>query len=262
VTTLRLGTFNLLHGVSLRDGSASVDTLRDAAKSLDADIVGLQEVDRMQMRSGLVDQTGVVAEALDAQWWRFAAAVRGTPGTEVPWTAAQDDDHQDGEPTYGIGLVSRLPVVEWRVRRWAAAPVALPLLTPGGGGWMRVPDEPRAALAAILERPNGHRFSVVTAHLSFVPGWNAYQLRDLTQWMRGMPAPRFIAGDLNLPGPLPRLLSGWQQLARVPTYPTYAPKVQFDHLLSDGVEAAAVRRVTAVPLGVSDHCALTVDIEL
>jgi endonuclease/exonuclease/phosphatase family metal-dependent hydrolase len=261
VTTLRLATFNLLHGVTLSDGSASADVLRDAAKSLDADIVGLQEVDRRQQRTGLVDQTEVVADALDAQWWRFAAAVRGTPGTEAPWAAARDDEHDDSQPTYGIGLASRVPVIEWRVRRWAAAPVALPLLTPGGRGWMRVPDEPRLALAAVLEHPNGRRFSVATAHLSFVPGWNGYQLRDLTKWMQDMPAPRFIAGDLNLPGPLPRLLSGWHQLARVPTYPTYAPRIQFDHVLADGIEPAVVQRVTAMPLAVSDHCALVVDVE-
>jgi endonuclease/exonuclease/phosphatase family metal-dependent hydrolase len=261
VITLRLATFNLLHGISLRDGSASVDALRDAAKSLDADVVGLQEVDRRQERTGRVDQTEVVADALDARWWRFAAAVRGTPGTEVPWTAAGDDEHDD-EPTYGIGLASRLPVLEWHVRRWTPAPVALPLLTPGGRGLMRVPDEPRLALAAVLEAPSGRPFTVVTAHLSFVPGWNGYQLRDVTRWVRDMPAPRFLAGDLNLPGSLPRLLSGWHQLARVPTYPSYAPKIQFDHVLAQGVEPSVVQRVTAMPLGISDHCALAVDVAL
>jgi endonuclease/exonuclease/phosphatase family metal-dependent hydrolase len=262
VTTLRLATFNLLHGVSLRDGSTSVEALREAAKTLDADVVGLQEVDRLQERTGRVDQTEVVARALNAEWWRFTAAVQGTPGTEVPWTAATDDAHDQPEPTYGIGLVSRLPVVEWHVRRWAAAPIALPLLTPGGHGWMRVPDEPRLALAAVLEQSSGRRFTVVTAHLSFVPGWNGYQLRDLTKWVRTLPAPWFLVGDLNLPGPLPRLLSGWHQLARVPTYPSYGPKIQFDHVLAAGVEPSIVRQVVAIPLAVSDHCALAVDVEL
>ncbi len=262
VTTLRLATFNLLHGIALRDGSTSVDTLRESAKSLDADIVGLQEVDRLQERTGLVDQTEVVADALDAGWWRFAAAIQGTPGTEVPWTAATDEAHEGTEPTYGIGLVSRIPVAEWHVRRWAAAPFSLPLLAPGGRGWMRVPDEPRLALAAVIEPASGQRFTVVTAHLSFVPGWNGYQLRDLTQWVKALPAPWFLVGDLNLPGPLPRLLSGWHQLARVPTYPSYNPKVQFDHVLASGVEPSVVQRVTAMPLGVSDHCALAVDVDL
>ncbi len=262
MTTVRLATFNLLHGISLRDGSASTEALREAAKSLDADVVGLQEVDRLQERTGRVDQTEVVADALDARWWRFAAAVRGTPGTDVPWTVAGDDEHNGTEPTYGIGMASRLPVAEWHVRRWAAAPVALPLLTPGGRGWMRVPDEPRLALAAVVDPPNGPRFTVVTAHLSFVPGWNGYQLRDVTKWVRAMPPPWFLVGDLNLPGSLPRLLSGWHQLARVATYPAYGPKVQFDHVLAAGVEPSIVQRVTAMPLGISDHCALAVDVEL
>ena len=170
----------------------------------------------------------------------------------MPWTAATDEAHEGTEPTYGIGLVSRIPVAEWHVRRWAAAPFSLPLLAPGGRGWMRVPDEPRLALAAVIEPASGHRFTVVTAHLSFVPGWNGYQLRDLTTWVRALPAPWFLVGDLNLPGALPRLLSGWHQLARVPTYPSYNPKVQFDRLASAWiVSRAAVTRCARV----SDHCA-------
>jgi endonuclease/exonuclease/phosphatase family metal-dependent hydrolase len=259
---LRLGTFNLLHGLSLADGGARESELRDAVARTDADILGLQEVDRFQDRSGGVDQAAVAADALGATWWRFTPAVDGTPGVRDGWAPSTADDglHTSG-PTYGVALVSRFPVLDWRVRRFAPAPVSLPLLVPGGKGFMSVDDEPRVAIAAVVEGPRGP-MTVVTAHLSFVPGWNVAQLRWLARWARSFPGPRFIAGDFNLPGAMPRVATRWAQLARAATYPSYRPRVQFDHVLADGIAASAVRGSQAMRLPVSDHCALVVDLDV
>ena len=60
---------------------------------------------------------------------------------------------------------------------------------------------------------------------------------------------------------MPRLVTGWTQLARVATYPSWRPRVQFDHVLADGIERSAVRDVRAPRLPVSDHCALVVDLD-
>jgi endonuclease/exonuclease/phosphatase family metal-dependent hydrolase len=54
----------------------------------------------------------------------------------------------------------------------------------------------------------------------------------------------------------------WAQLARAATYPSYRPRVQFDHVLADGIAASAVRGSQAMRLPVSDHCALVVDLDL
>jgi len=254
---VRLATFNLLSGRGVPDGAVRVEDLRAAARSLDADVVGLQEVDRNQDRSAGTDQTACVAEALGAGWSRFVPAVDGTPG--AAWTPSTSDDGVDVDgPSYGVALVSRLPVLSWRVRRFGPAPFGLPLLVPGSRGLTTVPDEPRVALAAVVEGPAGP-FTVVTAHLSFVPGWNVRQLRAISRWAASFPGPRLLVGDLNLPGSVPRRVSGWTQLARVPTYPSWKPRVQFDHVLAD--RPTAVRDVRALQLPVSDHCALVVDLE-
>jgi len=259
---VRVATFNLLSGRAVPDGTVSEDALRAAARRLDADVVGLQEVDRGQDRSHGVDQTAVVADELGAAHWRFVPALLGTPGTAVGWTAATGGvDSEVTGPSYGIGLVSRLPVRSWAVRRFGPAPVGMPLMVPGQRGLTRVPDEPRIGVAAVLDGPSGP-LTVVTAHLSFVPGWNVVQLRALAKWAREMPPPRLLLGDFNLPGPVPRLTSGWTQLARVATYPSWNPRVQFDHVLADGIAEAAVRDVETLRLPVSDHCALAVDLDL
>ena len=187
--------------------------------------------------------------------------MRGTPGSDVPWTPSTDGDEETNQPTYGVGLVSRLPVQSWHVRRFGPAPVGMPLMVHGSRGLTHVRDEPRVGVAAVLDGRSGP-LTVVAAHLSFMPGWNVAQLRTLARWARGFPGPRLLIGDFNLPGALPRVTTRWAQLARAATYPSWRPRVQFDHVLGDGIDTSAVRDVQVMRLGVSDHCALAVDLEI
>jgi endonuclease/exonuclease/phosphatase family metal-dependent hydrolase len=255
---MRLATVNLLGGRSIAHGEVVEDELREAAAMVAADVVALQEVDRAQPRSHSVDQTAVFAEALGAGHWRFLPTLHGTPGRA--WTPASGDGSGDEwpGPAYGIGLVSRFPVTSWHVRRFKPAPISMPLLIPGQG-LARVNDEPRAALAAEVTTPDGP-MTVVCTHLSFVPGWNVAQLREITRWSRTLPGPRVLLGDLNLPGPVVRLSTTWSSAARLGTYPSWKPRVQFDHVLLDGVPRPAVQDARSMRLPVSDHCALLVDV--
>ena len=251
---MRLATFNLLHGRSLTDGRVVPARLAEAARTLDADVVGLQEVDRGQLRSGGADQTETVARALGAEHWRFVLAIIGTPGGT--WRAATDED--EGQPAYGVGLVSRWPVTAWQVVRLPAARVRAPVLLPGTRRVVWLQDEPRVGVVAVVETPSGP-LTVGTTHLSFVPGRNGAQLRTLTAAMARLPGPHVLLGDFNLPGPLPRLLTGWRALARTPTYPAPEPRVQLDHVLASG-DLPPVSAVQALPLPVSDHRALVVQL--
>lgn len=259
---MRIATFNLLHGISPRTGRATEADLRGAVADLEADVVGLQEVDHGQDRSAGIDQTAVVADELAAPYWRFVPAVLGTPGPVRSWTAAADGEPLPGVASYGVGLVSRHPVRAWHVLRFPAAPGRVPLLVPGDRPRLaRIPDEPRAAVAAVVQAPFGP-VTVITAHLSFVPGFNIAQLRRLARWATNLPGPHLLIGDLNLPGLVPWLVTGWTPLARVPTYPAPRPRVQLDHVLGRGVGLETVRAVSARDRGISDHRALVVDLEL
>ena len=129
--------------------------------------------------------------------------------------------------------------------------------------FIRVADEPRAAIAAIVEGDHGP-FTVATAHLSFVPGYNVRQLRALRRWLAGVPRPLVVLGDFNLPGRMPARITGWEPLLRQPTYPSMRPRVQLDHVLVDGLTAAqrAGAKAEVRILPVSDHAAVTVDLDL
>ncbi|MFC4017445.1 endonuclease/exonuclease/phosphatase family protein [Micromonospora sp. GCM10011542] len=258
---MRLATFNLLHGRSLTDGLVDPDRLTAAVTALDADVLALQEVDRDQSRSGHLDLTAIAARALGAPHHRFAAAVVGTPGEKFRPLRHDDDGH--GEPCYGIGLISRYPVRSWQVTRLKPAPVRSPVYVPGnGGGLILLHDEPRVVLAAVLDTPHGP-LTVAATHLSFVPGWNARQLRQTVRALRALPTPRVLLGDLNLPAGAARLISGWRPLGRRPTYPAGQPRVQLDHILADRHAVTQLPPVTAVtaPLStISDHRPLLVDL--
>ena len=215
----------------------------------------LQEIDRYQSRSGGVDQTALIAEAVGAPAWRFEAALVGEPGGD--WRTATGAEGE--EPGYGVGLVSRRPVTEWRVHRLGAAPVRAPVAVPGGRGrFVMLRDEPRVVLAAVLETAPVP-LAVATTHLSFVPGWNLAQLRRGSRMAAGLAPARLLAGDLNLPGALAARASGWRSLAMARTFPAERPRMQIDHVLASG-QVPRVAAVAARRMPLSDHLALVVDL--
>lgn len=256
VTRVRVASWNVLHGQSVHDGGARVEDLRAAVESLDADLLVLQEVDVAQPRSGSVDQPSEAAAAMGASTWRFEATVRGVPSTRG-WVS---------DPTspsaYGVAVLSRLPVTSWRVRRFGPAPVAMPLVVAGRTGMVLVPDEPRVAIAATVEVA-GRPLTAIGTHLSFVPGWNSAQLRALTAEAHDLPAPRLVVGDLNLPGVVVDRVTRWRRLVSgAATYPAWRPRAQLDHVLADPAWTGVRATGRVVPLPVSDHAAVVVDLDL
>jgi endonuclease/exonuclease/phosphatase family metal-dependent hydrolase len=247
---VRVATFNIFSGRSA-DGTYDEQRFGEALASLDADLIGLQEVDRFQSRSGQADLVAVAALATGAVAHRFAPALAGTPGGWAEATGAEPE----GSPLYGIAFLSRHPVRSWRVLRIAPAPVRLPHRQSGRLVWER--DEPRAAILAEVETPGG-LLDVVTTHLSFLRPWNRWQLRRLVGDLPPATHPRILLGDLNLGARPARALTGMRSLAPGPTFPAHRPRTQIDHILGSPGIRARTCRVVALPM--SDHRALTVDL--
>ncbi|WP_432491635.1 endonuclease/exonuclease/phosphatase family protein [Kineococcus gypseus] len=264
---LRLASVNAASGRDLATGRVDTARLAAAVAALSADVVALQEVDHLLPRSGGEDQSATVARACGVRrdGWRFAAAVHGTPGDASTFRPAPAT--VPGEPSYGVALLSRLPVLEWRELRLDAGAGRLPLLLPPGAGrrlrW--IPDEQRAVVAAVVDaRAPGARgsrpVSVLGTHLSFSPLRAVGQLRELKRWAADLPRPLVLLGDLNLPpGVVGRVLP-WRPLVAGATFPSPAPRVQLDHALADGLGAAATARGRVERVGGSDHRAVVVDL--
>jgi len=252
---MRLATFNILNGRSPVDDLVDIDRFAAAVTALDADVLGLQEVDRHQPRSHLADLTAVAAEAMGAVSHRFVAALSGTPGGF--WTPATQDE-VPGAASYGIALLSRYPVRSWHSLRLPRIGFRFPLYLPEQRKVILADEEPRAAVIAQLDTPTGPMI-VANTHLSFVPGWGQLQLRRIRRHLVGLPDPAIVMGDLNMEAPWPAAITGFSSLAAHPTIPRDEPSRQLDHILGRGVEDEVVDS-RAVRLPLSDHLALVVDL--
>jgi endonuclease/exonuclease/phosphatase family metal-dependent hydrolase len=250
---VRIATWNLLHGLDTRTGRVDLAAVADGIAALDVDVVAVQEVDRELSRSGGDDQ---VAELAGKLGWSgaFAPALLGEPVRG--WDALPQAAPDPGGPAYGVGLLSPHPLRD--VRRLALPGGATRRRTPGDAArpplWDR---EPRTVLRARVELPDGQALVVATTHLTYVT-WRAVpQLRRAVAWTGATGAPAVLMGDLNLPhralGPA---LSGTGWTAAPPagpTFPSWDPRMQLDHVLGRGVRLGDVQ---VAQRGPSDHRAV------
>jgi endonuclease/exonuclease/phosphatase family metal-dependent hydrolase len=229
---LRVATFNIRHGADADERVRPIALAR-ACAALDADVLGLQEVERGRRRSWYVDQGRFVGAFLRARH------VAGPAIRRSRWRA------------YGNSLIARGRVADVDV-------VDLP----------RGPDrEPRAAIIAGVT-VRGLQLSVAVTHLQHRPARLRHlphdapeQLTAVLDALRARPGPRVVLGDCNLQPANARPLfeaAGFTVVEHGPTYPADAPRLQLDYIAVSGlrVEAAEVRDEAAV----SDHRAVVADL--
>ncbi len=270
---MKVTSWNLLHGARIppKDDEPNpkqllLDGFAHFSKDFKPDVMGLQEVDCNQVRSGKVNQVEVIAEFLGAKYWAFAPSLIGTPGGQ--WRKLQsgepnlytslDSKVSDLPTSYGIAMLSKIPVVKWHVLALRRVVHGNWILIPAKRGvkFMYLKDEPRAVIAAELE--NG--YTVANTHLSFAPGGNVYQLIKSKAWLKSLPGKHILMGDLNLPWGLGAKLTRWNSLSIAKTYPSWKAALQIDYLLSDSLTASDVRAITPTPQIISDHLPLSIEI--
>ena len=262
---MRITSWNILHGQSLEPAENS--SFAEVAAEFLSDVIALQEVDRNLARSANIDQTTLIANAMKAQWHGFAPTVVGTPG--VKWRKLKDNERQvfttdsASDDMYGISIVSIVPVKKWLRLELGRSLIGMPLLVANEKGRVApfyVKDEPRVALAAVLE--NG--FTVVNTHLSFVPGFNLAQLKRVKKWALSIAESTgtraIVVGDLNLPKNLPVVRSSWKSLVTQNTYPSWGGKIQFDYILTPDLAFGEYSVRIFAPTGVSDHLPIGIEI--
>lgn len=260
------------------DLAADQQKLGEAIQAIGADVIGIQEVDERLARSGKASQTALVAEAMNTQHWGFAPVMVGAPGekwrklnsldaTVITADNVEGNRQSNLDGNYGIGVVSKIPVLHWDRLELGNSVVGMPLVIPAenkkGKQSIRmiyVADEPRVALAATLD--NG--WTVINTHLSFVPFVNYRQLRKIKKWAAELSqrygTQTLIIGDMNLPKGLPALRSAWNSLVEQNSYPSWRAKIQFDYILSDSLKSDQYESLPTVVTGVSDHLPVRVKI--
>jgi endonuclease/exonuclease/phosphatase family metal-dependent hydrolase len=198
--TLRILAYNTHHGEGL-DGALDLERIARLISTLDPDVVALQEVDREVERTGEVDQIGEY-------------------GTLTGMTPLFGDfmDYQGGQ--YGMGILSRLPVVDWENLR-----------LPAGA-------EPRSTLSARVRiQRSGREVVVAGIHFYRTEEERMAQARRLREHLTGETAPVILAGDFNsTPGsPVMEVLGEeWMVPDKGPspfTFPADAPAREIDFIL-------------------------------
>jgi endonuclease/exonuclease/phosphatase family metal-dependent hydrolase len=222
VTTVRLATYNIQHG-RRPDGEVDIDLLARSCAAMDADVLGLQEVDVNLRRSHDADTAAAIAEACGTAFvFGEAIAIRGGK--------------------YGNALLVRGTIDEVEV---------LPIPDP----------EPRSAILARARLDGGAVLSVATTHLG-LRGAAADELPLVLDAMRRRPGPRVVMGDFNLdPSDVEPMAvaAGFERVSSGETWPAKRPRRTIDHVLLDGLQATAA---VGAPLPVSDHLALVVEVSV
>ncbi len=223
---MRLATFNVRHGRVTQGSWRGTRRLVAACRSLDADVLAVQELDVRSVRSGFAHQPRRIARALGSTW-TFAATRRilGAP--------------------YGIALLARGAINDIDV-----------LDLPGGGQ-----DEPRRAIVAqvTLAGPVPQSvLTVATTHLTLHRSDAVRQLAVVAQALAERSSgPRVLLGDLNLDPDSVRPVLARAGLSLVeigPSYPAHAPIQRIDHVALARIDQLGPAEVLAT--GVSDHCAV------
>lgn len=163
VRSLRVLSYNIHHGEGM-DGKLDLERIAEVIKSVDPDLVALQEVDKGTDRTGRVDQPAVLAEL-----------------TGMHVVFEKNIDYQGGE--YGNAVLSRVPI-----ERYTNHP--LPQLTP---------DEQRGMLEVHVEL-QGRPIVFFATHFDYHGDDNerlasADMLKALIEQQETQTV--IVAGDLN-----------------------------------------------------------------
>lgn len=229
--SLRIMSYNLRFGEL-----AGMQEIAEYIRTLDADIVALQECDWATSRERAPHQNGV----------RFINELAS--GTGMFGIYGKSIDYRGGY--YGIGILSRYPIV--RSER---------TLLPNAGG-----KEQRSMLRADIELPDGQIITFICTHLEVSsPELRMEQVRFIDRQVRGIGNHVFLAGDMNALPDSPEmawLRKGWDDLTdRELTFSTKSPSIKIDYIY--GRKKSGIRLVrtwTDRGPALSDHFPVISDV--
>ncbi|MGW2779612.1 endonuclease/exonuclease/phosphatase family protein [Streptomyces olivaceoviridis] len=210
---LRVATYNI-HAGAGQDGVFDLDRTAAAIRDLDADVVGLQEVDvHWGARSGFTDEARELAGKLGMRVF-FA------PVYDLPPATPGGERRQ-----YGVALLSRRPVRgAWNheiTRLSTQTPDPVPAPAPG--------------FAEVAVKVRGTLVHVYATHLDYRtdPSVRRAQVDDMLGVLAADSGPKVLLGDFNAEPDAPELARLWGPLADAApsggkTYPAVDPVKRID----------------------------------
>ncbi|MET8216860.1 endonuclease/exonuclease/phosphatase family protein [Streptomyces hirsutus] len=242
---LRVATYNI-HAGAGEDGVFDLDRTARALRDLDADVVGLQEVDvHWGDRSDFVDE---------------ARALAGKLGMRVFFAPIYDLDPaaEGGERRqYGVAVLSRYPVTEAENHEITRLSTRTPDPVPA----------PMPGFAEVTVNVRGAQVHVYSTHLDHRadPSVREAQVADMLDVLAADRGPKILVGDFNAEATAPELAPLWQRLRDADpggggTYPAVDPVKRIDLVaVSPDITVAGAE---AVATEASDHRPVVTDLRI
>lgn len=242
---LRVATYNIHAGAGM-DNVFDLDRQAAELRALDADVIGLQEVDvHWDTRSQWRDVAGELAERLHMRV-SFAPIYSLDPTT--PGAPRRE---------FGVAVLSRYRIVSAEnheiTRLSTQDPDPVPAPAPGFG--------------EVVVRVKGMPVHVYVTHLDYRgdPSVRIAQVADTRRVMAEDEGRKVLLGDFNAEPGAPELAPLWEELADAdpgaPTYPALNPvkRIDFVAVSKDGVR---VRDAAVAETLASDHRPVVADLLL
>jgi endonuclease/exonuclease/phosphatase family metal-dependent hydrolase len=234
---IKVITFNMHHGKGT-DGKVNLNRIADIIEESEADLVGLNEVDRcFSQRSQCIDQLSWLADRLNMHS-SFAAAVTLTAKGSI------------GSGQYGNALLSRFPITSQKQHVLGNVRSRL--------------NEARVLLETVVQMNQQHLILYVT-HLSLNPIAHRNQVDFMVKKIIDDKQPIILMGDMNM---RPRSRA-WKKITdvlgdvcqlRCPypchTFPSYRPAIQLDYIFTSKNIQIASAEVIRKNVLASDHLPL------
>ncbi|MER8194668.1 endonuclease/exonuclease/phosphatase family protein [Streptomyces microflavus] len=241
---LRVVTYNV-HAGAGADNVFDLDRQTAELRSIKADVIGLQEVDRhWGARSEWRDLAGELAERLGM--YVFFAPIYSLDPAEPGGPRAE----------YGVAVLSRYRILSAEnheiTRLSTQDPNPAPAPAPGFG--------------EVVVRVKGQPVHVYVTHLDYRPdpAVRVAQVADTRRIMAEDRGPKVLLGDFNAEPGAPELAPLWAELTdagpEAPTFPAQDPVKRIDYVAVS--KAAQVRRAWVPESVASDHRAVVADLVL
>lgn len=272
IADVKITSWNIQHGEVYSTGEEIDRTaeIKRCLTALDCDVLLLQEVDHFNARSFSEEQTKVFAEMIGAPFWVFAPTVWRIDDQWHDWPLGQDVAFPElvtaktstDQPSYGISIISKVPIVKWSRKELHKASFGWWLGWTVNGvtkkSWVK--DHARNAVAAYFEDGT----VLINTHLSWEPFFRRLQLIELKMWANKIARDKslrvFIVGDLNIPSGWIKGVNSWRWRSTTHqlTFPAWKPDQQIDHFLTRSGDG--LRLHPTVVSKISDHLPITLSI--
>ncbi len=228
--TLKVLCYNIHYGQG-NDGEYNLPRLAEVIKTLQPDLVALQEVDVGVERSGRVHQARKLGELT-------GLAVRYGP-----------TQHYQGG-LYGNAVLTKLPILDVHIQ-----PLPYTEATP------ELTTYPRGAIAVTVTAPNGQPLKFISTHFQHnLPEDRVAEARAINNFFATDDGSAILAGDMNATPdsePVSILQKKWENnidSPASPSAPSSKPTTRIDYIFHRG-SSLRLKTTTVInePMA-SDHC--------